>query len=70
MSKKRSVLLSSIGSKAYQTLASLVAPETPTGKKRVESLYDFQMICHLHSVTELSDKSFENHKVIRRVFFL
>ena len=23
-----------------------------TGKKRVESLYDFQMICHLHSVTE------------------
>ena len=23
-----------------------------TGKKRVESRYDFQMICHLHSVTE------------------
>ena len=23
-----------------------------TGKKRVESLYDFQMICHLHYVTE------------------
>ena len=23
-----------------------------TGKKRVESLNDFQMICHLHSVTE------------------
>ena len=31
-SKKRSVLLSTIGPKAYQTLASLVAPETPGGK--------------------------------------
>ena len=42
---------------------------------------DFQMICLLHSVTEclhyvtvckhsVTDKSFENHKVIRRVFFL
>eukprot|EP00731_Ephydatia_muelleri_P033589 Em0033g5a len=31
-SKKRSVLLSTIGPNAYQTLASLVAPETPGGK--------------------------------------
>ena len=36
-SKKRSILLSSIGSKAYQTLASLVAPETP-GAKPYEEL--------------------------------
>ena len=36
-SKKRSVLLSSIGSKAYKTLASLVAPQT-SGAKSYEEL--------------------------------
>ena len=40
MSKKLSVLRSSIGSKAYQTLASLVAPETPRAKS-YEELYRF-----------------------------
>ena len=38
--------------------------------KRVESLCDFQMICHYILLQNVSDKSFENHKVIRRVFFL
>ena len=48
-------------------------------KKRVESILDFQLICHLHSdtkclhtkyklLTNVSDKSIENQELILRFF--
>ena len=56
-----------------------------TAKKRVESILDFQLICHLHSGTKclhtcmvqtvnnmyqnVSGKSIENQELILRVFF-
>ena len=54
-----------------------------TAKKRVESILDFQLICHLHSGTKclhtwyinnmyqnVSGKSIENQELILRVFLL
>ena len=48
--------------------------EVNTAKKRVESILDFQLICHLHSVNGLyqnvSDKSIENQELTLHVFLL
>ena len=47
MSKKRSIFLSAIGPKAYQLLASLIAPEKP-GIKMYAELKEVRTVCSIN----------------------
>ena len=57
VSKKRSIFLSAIGPKAYQLLASLIAPEKP-GVKTYAELKEVRTVCSInHSERVYQEKT-------------